>query len=73
MAIAKFAYADNIAFIECVENVVLFITNCNCLSARVNSIHKSNILHGVTKISNIYSNICINIDYYYFVYKFSIK
>jgi hypothetical protein len=56
MAIAKFAYADFIAFIECVENVVLLLAVTVCLQWL--RVHKSNILHGVTNIFNIYSNIC---------------
>jgi hypothetical protein len=69
MAIAKFAYADFIAFIECVENVVLLLAVTVWLQGL--RVHKSNILHGVTNVFNIYSNIC-NIDSY-FVYKLSIK
>jgi hypothetical protein len=55
--------------IECVENVVLLLAVTVCLQGL--RVHKSNILHGVTNIFNIYSNIC-NIDSY-FVYKLSIK
>jgi hypothetical protein len=69
MAIAKFAYADFIAFIECVENDVLLLAVTVWMQGL--GVHKSNILHGVTNIFNIYSNIC-NIDSY-FVYKLSIK
>jgi hypothetical protein len=51
-----------IAFIECVENVVLLLAVTVCLQWL--RVHKSNILHAVTNIfNNIYSNIC-NIDSY---------
>jgi hypothetical protein len=56
MAIAKFAQADFIAFIECVENVVLLLAVTVCLQRL--RVYKSNRLHGVTNILNIYSNIC---------------
>jgi hypothetical protein len=49
------------AFIECVENVVLLLAVTVFLQGL--RVHKSNlennVLHGVTNIFNIYSNICI--------------
>jgi hypothetical protein len=56
MAIAKFAWADFIASIKCVENVVLLLAVTVCLQGL--RVHKSNILHGVINTFNIYSNIC---------------
>jgi hypothetical protein len=42
--------------VECVENVVLLLAVTVCLQGL--RVHKSTILHGVTNIFNIYSNIC---------------
>jgi hypothetical protein len=57
MAIAKFALVDFISFIECVENVVFVLIAVTVCLQRL-KVYKSNRLHEVINILNIYSNIC---------------